>query len=69
MALSMVPILIHSDAVPAEARNALKASLLAPPERRGAALETAARVLHREAGLDCADARILVGLPQTGSCR
>src|SRR5262245_40345025 len=63
MALSMVPLLIHSEAVPAAAREALKAAQSAPAERRDIELEAAARVLSREAGLGGASARVLVGLP------
>lgn len=69
MRFSMAPLLIHSDAVPPEARNALQAASLAAPERRDAQLESAARVLYRETGLDCGEARELVGLPPGGGCR
>ena len=66
MAFSMAHLLMHSDAVPPEARDALKEATSGPPERRSAALESAARILHREGNLDCRDARDLVGLPPGG---
>jgi len=62
MEFTLVPLLIHSDAVPDGARAALKAALVAPPEHRQAELELAARVLFRETELDCRDVRELVGL-------
>ena len=65
--LSLAPILIHSDAVPEDVRSALRAATEAPPERRKAELETAARALHRRTGLECRDVRELVGLPD-GAC-
>ena len=68
MSLSMAPLLIHNDAVPARAREALKAAQLAAPEQKGAALEHAARILYRETSLDCSEARDLLGLPP-GGCR
>ena len=68
MALSMAPLLIHNDAVPARAREALQAAQLAAPEQKNAALEDAARILHRETSLDCSEARDLLGLPP-GNCR
>jgi hypothetical protein len=65
--LSMLPLLIHSADVPAPARAALQAAATLPAEQRGAALETAARLLWSETDLDCADVRDLVGLPP-GAC-
>jgi hypothetical protein len=62
MSLSMLPLLLHEDDVPASARDAIREAYLAPPSERGAHLETAARALNRDANLDCADARELVGL-------
>lgn len=62
MAFTIAPLLLHSDAVPQAARDALKAGLYGPPERREAELTTAARLLYAEADLDCDDARELVGL-------
>jgi hypothetical protein len=67
MAMSLLPILIHSDAVPNEARHALiQASALAEGERTEA-LESAARVLYRQTDLNCADVRDLLGL-SSGPC-
>jgi hypothetical protein len=67
MRLSVAPLLIHSDAVPASARQALRAAHDAPTRERDRHLESAALILHRELALDCRDARELVGLSQ-GSC-
>ena len=67
MAFSLAPLLVHSEAVPMLARQALRAAYVARPEERDEMLEEAARILHREADLECRDARELVGLPQ-GTC-
>jgi hypothetical protein len=67
MSFSMAHLLIHSEHVPSEARDALKAARSAPPERRGAMLASAARILHRGTGLECRDALELVGLTE-GAC-
>jgi hypothetical protein len=64
--LSLTPILLHSEAVPDEARNALRAASEAPPERRHAELKTAARALAQGTDLECRDVRELVGLPDGG---
>ena len=69
MTLSLAHLLIHDDAVPKEARQALEAASFGPVERRVAELESAARILYRELDLDCRDARDLVGLPPGGDCR
>jgi hypothetical protein len=68
MNLSMTPLLIASNDVPATARRALHAARDAPPAERSSHLETAARSLYGDLGLDCDDARTLVGLPEAGSC-
>jgi hypothetical protein len=68
MSLSMAPLLMHSEQVPAGARDAIRAAYEAAPEDRSAGLESAARILHREAGVECSDARELVGLPVRGDC-
>lgn len=68
MTLSMAPLLIASKDVPASARRALSAAREAPPADRWVHLETAARSLYRDLGLDCDDARALVGLPEVGTC-
>jgi hypothetical protein len=70
MSFTLGPLLMHSDHVPAEARDALRAAYEGPPERRGALLESAARILYAETELECDDARELVGLPvDAPTCR
>jgi hypothetical protein len=64
--ITLAPLLVHHDDVPAVARAAIRDALAAPQERRRALLEQAAAILHREAAVDCADARELVGLPAGG---
>lgn len=66
MSFSMAPLLVHSSYVSDAARESLRAAIEAPPERRHAMLQSAARVLHAETGLECADVRELVGL--SGTC-
>lgn len=69
MTFSMVPLLVHSDSVPAAARAALRAALAAPLEERSPHLESAARILFDQLQLECGDARELVGLPgAAGAC-
>lgn len=60
-------LLLHSDDVPAAARAALASALEGPAEQRRENLIEAAVILHREVGLDCSDARELVGLAD-GPC-
>jgi hypothetical protein len=62
MSFTMAPLLIHSSAVPDGARSALRAALETSEESRDEHLVSAARILYAEAGIDCADARELVGL-------
>ena len=62
MSLSLLPLLMYEDDVPASARAALREANDAPVEERQELLEAAARALYREAHIDCADARELVGL-------
>jgi hypothetical protein len=62
MSLSLLPLLMYEDDVPAGARAALRKARLAPAGERQVYLELAARSLYRDAHLDCADARELVGL-------
>jgi hypothetical protein len=66
MSLSMAPLLIHSEQIPAEARDAIRSAYEGLPEHRNARLESAARVLHQTTGLECSDVRELVGLPGDG---
>ena len=49
---SLAPLLVHSEAVPVLARQAL----------RDGRLEDAAAILYDETDLECSDARELVGL-------
>jgi hypothetical protein len=64
---SMLPLLIHSEAVPADARSALLQAQSADAEQRIDALVSAARVLHQETGLECRDVLEIIGL-EAGSC-
>lgn len=66
MSFSMAPMLIHSTDVSRDVRDALLDAYAAAPEQRTSHLEAAARLLHRETGLECEDVRELVGLP--GGC-
>jgi hypothetical protein len=68
MSMSMAPLLMHSEQVPAEAREAIRAAYDAPAQHRTARLEAAARVLHQTTGLECGDVRELVGLPGDRPC-
>jgi hypothetical protein len=68
MSLSMGPLLMHSEHVPALAREAIRAAYAAPPDRRTAGLEAVARVLPQATGLECSDVRELVGLPEDKDC-
>lgn len=67
MSFAMGSLLAHNEHVPPAARAALRAAHEGPPERRLAWLESAARILRREAGMECIDARELVGL-DSGDC-
>jgi hypothetical protein len=67
MSFSMASLLVHSEHIPAAAREALRAAQDGARERRVELLESAARILHREIGVECPDARELVGL-RPGEC-
>ena len=67
MSFTMASLLVHSDSVPAAARNALRAAHEGASERRLELLEAAAQILHREMGVTCPDARELVDL-QPADC-
>ena len=67
MSFTMASLLIPNEQLPAAARDALKAAYHGSPELRLPLLESAARILHREVGVDCSDARELVDL-QPGDC-
>jgi hypothetical protein len=60
--MNLAPLLLASDDVPLEARRALWEAQRLPAEEREPLLEVAARSLYRDVGLNCADARELVGL-------
>jgi hypothetical protein len=68
MPFSLAPLLIHSEAVPVKAREALRAVSAVPVELRKSALRSAARVLHAETSIDCGDALELVGLQAGCGC-
>ena len=63
MSFAMASLLAHSEHVPTAAREALRAASNVGPEDRLELLESAARILHREAGVACSDAFELVDLP------
>lgn len=65
--LRIAELLLHSDDVPPAARAALASAYQGPETARFDNLVEAARILHRDIGLDCEDARELVGL-DTGDC-
>jgi hypothetical protein len=67
MSFSMASILVHSEHIPVAARDALRAAHEGPVTRRRELLESAARILHRETGIECPDACELVDL-QPRSC-
>jgi len=58
----MMPLLLHSPAVPPAVRAALEAAERSPPGQRHAELQTAARLLYSEAALDCREVHDLIGL-------
>jgi hypothetical protein len=62
MSFNLAPLLIHSIHVPENARSALRTALETSPPTQREHLTSAARILYAESGLDCADARELVGL-------
>lgn len=66
--LHMAELLLHSDDVPLAARVALTSALSAPADERYLGLAEAARILHYDVGLDCEDARELVGLADHCGC-
>jgi hypothetical protein len=68
MIFSMAPLLMHSEQIPKEARDAIRAAYEGLPEHRSTRLESAARVLHQATGLECGDVRELVGLFGSGDC-
>jgi hypothetical protein len=67
MSFKMSLLLIHDEHLPAAARDALEAAHRGAPELRLTLLESAAQILHDEAGVECSDARELVDL-EPGDC-
>jgi len=68
MSISMAPLLMHSEQVPAAVRDAFRTAHEALPEHRSARFASAARVLHEETDLECGDILELVGLRSEGDC-
>lgn len=68
MSFSIARLLLHSSAVPPEARDALETALASAPEERDAGLEQAVALLYNGTDIACSDARELVGLAPCGSC-
>jgi hypothetical protein len=66
MSFKMASLLVHSDDVPPSAREALRAAHEVGAENREQLLEAAARILHDEVGIGCADACELVDLGAGG---
>ena len=66
MEFSLAALLIHSDSVPTEARDAIRVAHDKPLEDRAEALESAARLLYRDTDLDCDETRDLLGLTRGG---
>ena len=62
MALSVAPLLLHSEAIPEGARLALRDAFARPEDERPALLASVAKILFHEVDLDCADALELLGL-------
>jgi hypothetical protein len=62
MALSVAPLLLHSEAIPEGARLALRDAFARTEDERPALLANVAKILYREADLDCDDALELLGL-------
>ncbi len=63
MAFAMSSLLVYEHQVPHAAREAILAARRAPPAGRRAYLMSAARILHDQVGIECADALELVDLP------
>jgi len=66
--LQMAELLIHSQDIPPAARMALSSARSVPADQRRDQLLEAARILHRDVGLDCEDAVELVGLSALDDC-
>lgn len=57
----MLPLLVHSPAVSAGAKQALIAAQASAPEQRAQAFKQAARLLRDETGLECRDVLDIIG--------
>ena len=74
MGFRMAALLAHSEQVSSAVRDVLREAQAGAgtgdrePERRLDLLESAARILHAESGIDCADARELVDLDPGDGC-
>lgn len=68
MAFSITRLLLHSNSVPQEARDALRSAFESEPEHKEAWLQRALGLLYDTTDLDCSDARELVGLEPSGNC-
>jgi hypothetical protein len=66
--VNIAHLLVHSDAVPLRARDALRAALSTPVEFRTSELESAARLLQSETDLSWCEVRDLVGLTPACGC-
>jgi hypothetical protein len=62
MSFAMSSLLMHNEHVPAAAREAIRAAHHVSPALRLRMLESAARILHDEVGVDCFDALELLDL-------
>jgi len=60
--MQMASLLRHSPHLPVAARDALAEAHRSAPEKKTELLMFAARILHRELGVECADALELVDL-------
>ncbi len=67
MGINVASLLLYNEGIPAAARAALGAARAAPPDSRVRLLESAARILHDDVGVPCADAREVVDL-EPGRC-
>jgi hypothetical protein len=68
MSLKMASLLIYDELVPELVRDAIRTALAAPEEHKQERLASAARVLHRETGIDCVDVQELIGLHEAYAC-
>jgi hypothetical protein len=65
MSMSMIPLLMVSDSISAEAREALRAVVKAPAHERAEKRVAAARLLFNETDLACDEVKDLMGLSPT----